>query len=80
MSLPHARRTRYRLLAWAVSLCFLAVITRLVWLHWVDAPRLRAEALQARRVLQEIPCRRGEIRDAKTIAALYHAARRAGAL
>lgn len=65
MSLPHARRTRYRLLAWAVSLCFLAVITRLVWLHWVDAPRLRAEALQARRVLQEIPCRRGEIRDAQ---------------
>jgi cell division protein FtsI/penicillin-binding protein 2 len=53
------------LLAWAVSLCFLAVITRLVWLHWVDAPRLRAEALQARRVLQEIPCRRGEIRDAQ---------------
>jgi cell division protein FtsI/penicillin-binding protein 2 len=41
------------------------VITRLVWLHWVDAPRLRAEALQARRVLQEIPCRRGEIRDAQ---------------
>jgi len=65
MSLPHARRTRYRLLAWVVSLCFLAVITRLVWLHWVDAPRLRAEALQARRVLQEIPCRRGEIRDAQ---------------
>ena len=65
MSLPHARRTRYRFLAWAVSLCFLAVITRLVWLHWVDAPRLRAEALQARRVLQEKPCRRGEIRDAQ---------------
>ncbi|PHX79787.1 MAG: peptidoglycan glycosyltransferase [Opitutia bacterium] len=65
MSLPHARRTRYRLLAWGVSLCFLAVITRLVWLHWVDAPRLRAEALQARRVLREIPCRRGEIRDAQ---------------
>jgi cell division protein FtsI (penicillin-binding protein 3)/stage V sporulation protein D (sporulation-specific penicillin-binding protein) len=65
MSLPHARRTRYRLLAWVVSLCFLAVISRLVWLHWVDAPRLRAEAFQARRVLQEKPCRRGEIRDAQ---------------
>ena len=65
MSLPHARRTRYRLLAWVVPLCFLAVVTRLVWLHWVDAPRLRAEALQARRVLQEKPCRRGEIRDAQ---------------
>jgi len=67
MSLPHARRTRYRLLAWVVSLCFLAVISRLVWLHWIDAPRLRAEALQARRVLQEIPCRRGEIRDALSL-------------
>ena len=65
MSLPHARRTRYRLLAWVVPLCFLAVVTRLVWLHWVDAPRLRAEALQARRVLQEKPCRRGDIRDAQ---------------
>jgi cell division protein FtsI/penicillin-binding protein 2 len=54
---------RYRSLAWVVSLCFLAVISRLVWLHWVDAPRLRAEALQARRVLQTKPCRRGEIRD-----------------
>ena len=65
MSLPHARRTRYRLLAWVVSLCFVAVFARLVWLHWVDAPRLRAEAFQARRVLQEKPCRRGEIRDAQ---------------
>ena len=65
MSLPHARRTRYRLLAWVVPFCFLAVVTRLVWLHWVDAPRLRAEALQARRVLQEKPCRRGDIRDAQ---------------
>ena len=65
MSLPHARRTRYRLLAWVVPSCFLAVVTRLVWLHWVDAPRLRAEALQARRVLQEKPCRRGDIRDAQ---------------
>ncbi|MFM7742456.1 MAG: penicillin-binding transpeptidase domain-containing protein, partial [Verrucomicrobiota bacterium] len=65
MSLPQARRTRYRLLAWVVSFCFLAVVARLVWLHWIDAPRLRAEALQARRVLQEKPCRRGEIRDAQ---------------
>ena len=65
MSLPHARRTRYRLLAWVVPSCFLAVVLRLVWLHWVDAPRLRAEALQARRVLQEKPCRRGDIRDAQ---------------
>lgn len=65
MSLPQARRTRYRLLAWVVSCCFLAVVTRLVWLHWVDAPRLRAEALQARLVFLEKPCRRGEIRDAQ---------------
>ena len=63
MTLPHARRMRYRSLAWVVSCCFLAVFSRLVWLHWVDAPRLRAEAVQARRVLQTKPCRRGEIRD-----------------
>jgi cell division protein FtsI/penicillin-binding protein 2 len=56
---------RYRSLAWVVSACFLAVLTRLVWLHWVDAPELRAEAMQARRVRQELPCRRGEIRDAQ---------------
>lgn len=65
MTLPHASRMRYRSLAWVVSACFLAVLTRLVWLHWVDAPELRAEAMQARRVRQELPCRRGEIRDAQ---------------
>ncbi|MEI7651468.1 MAG: penicillin-binding protein 2, partial [Verrucomicrobiota bacterium] len=56
---------RYRSLAWVVSFCFLAVFSRLVWLHWIDAPRLRAEAAQARRVLRSQPCRRGEIRDAQ---------------
>ena len=65
MTLPQARRMRFRSLAWVVSLCFLAVVTRLVWLHWVDAPLLLAKALQARRVLQSTPCRRGEIRDAQ---------------
>lgn len=65
MSLPQARRTRFRSLAWIVTGCFLVVVTRLVWLHWVDAPRLRAEAFQARRVLVEKPFRRGEIRDAQ---------------
>ncbi len=65
MTLPHARRMRYRSLAWVVSFCFLAVFSRLVWLHWIDAPRLRAEAAQARRVLRSQPCRRGEIRDAQ---------------
>lgn len=65
MSLPHARRMRYRSLAWVVSVCFVAVLCRLVWLHWIDAPRLRAEALQARRVMQAKACRRGEIRDAQ---------------
>ena len=49
MSLPHARRTRYRLLAWVVPSCFLAVVLRLVWLHWVDAPRLHATGLQGLR-------------------------------
>ena len=65
MTLPHASRMRYRSLAWVVSACFLAVFARLVWLHWVDAPELRAEAMQARRVRQELPCRRGEVRDAQ---------------
>ncbi len=65
MTLPHARRKRFRSLAWVVSACFLAVVARLVWLHWIDAPVLRAEALQRRYVFQEKACRRGEIRDAQ---------------
>ena len=64
MTLPHARRPRFRSLAWVVSACFLVVVGRLVWLHWIDAPSLRAEALQRRYVFQEKACRRGEIRDA----------------
>jgi len=63
MTLPHARRIRFRSLAWVVSACFLAVLVRLVQLHWVDAPELRAEAYQARRHVETRPCRRGEIRD-----------------
>jgi cell division protein FtsI/penicillin-binding protein 2 len=65
MTLPHARRPRFRSLAWVVSACFLVVVGRLVWLHWIDAPSLRAEALQRRYVFQEKACRRGEIRDAQ---------------
>ena len=65
MTLPHARRKRFASLAWVVSACFLAVVARLVWLHWIDAPLLRAEALQRRYVFQEKACRRGEIRDAQ---------------
>ena len=37
MTLPHARRLRFRSLAWVVSACFLVVVGRLVWLHWIDA-------------------------------------------
>lgn len=65
MSLPQARRLRYRSLAWVVSGCFLVVLVRLVWLHWVVAPQLRAEAAQARRMQQVMLARRGEIRDAQ---------------
>jgi cell division protein FtsI/penicillin-binding protein 2 len=65
MTLPHARRLRFRSLAWVVSACFLVVVGRLVWLHWIDAPSLRAEALQRRYVFQEKACRRGEIRDSQ---------------
>ncbi|MGA0134348.1 MAG: peptidoglycan D,D-transpeptidase FtsI family protein [Opitutales bacterium] len=63
MTLPHARRIRFRSLAWVVSACFLAVLVRLVQLHWVEAPELRAEAYQARRLVETRLCRRGEIRD-----------------
>ena len=65
MTLPQARQKRFLLLAWLVSLCFVAVIARLVWLHWIEAPELRAEALQARNVFEEKDCRRGEIRDSQ---------------
>lgn len=63
MTLLHARRKRFTSLAWIVSGCFLAVVTRLFWLHWVEAPELCREAVQARSVLEEQDCRRGEIRD-----------------
>jgi len=65
MTLPQARRMRYRSLAWVVSACFLIVLGRLVWLHWVVAPQLRAEAAQARRMQKVMWARRGEIRDAQ---------------
>lgn len=65
MTLPQARQKRFLLLAWLVSLCFVAVISRLVWLHWVVAPELCAEAVQARNVFEEKECRRGEIRDSQ---------------
>ncbi|MFM9001314.1 MAG: peptidoglycan D,D-transpeptidase FtsI family protein [Opitutia bacterium] len=63
MTLPHASRMRFRFLPWVVSAFFRAVLVRLVQLHWVDAPELRAEAYQARRLVETRPCRRGEIRD-----------------
>jgi cell division protein FtsI/penicillin-binding protein 2 len=65
MTLLHARQKRFRSLAWIVSICFVAVIVRLFWLHWVEAPELCAEAVQARSVFEELDCRRGEIRDAQ---------------
>ncbi len=65
MTLPQARQKRFLLLAWLVSFCFVAVIARLVWLHWIEAPELCAEALQARNVFEEKDCRRGEIRDSQ---------------
>jgi len=65
MTLLHARQKRFRSLAWIVSLSFGAVILRLFWLHWVEAPELCAEAVQARSVFQELDCRRGEVRDSQ---------------
>lgn len=63
MSLPHARRPRLRILVWLVSAGFAVLLAKLVQLHAVDGPRLRARALEARSERTERPSRRGEIRD-----------------
>lgn len=63
MSLPHARRPRFRILAWLVSAGFALLAAKLVQLHVVDGPRLRAKAIEARSERAERPSRRGEIRD-----------------
>ncbi len=63
MSLPHARRPRLRILVWLVSAGFALLLAKLVQLHAVDGPRLRAKALEARSERSERPSRRGEIRD-----------------
>ena len=63
MSLPHARRLPFRALVCLVSVGFAALLWKLVMLHAIDGPRLRARALEARREVTERPSRRGEIRD-----------------
>ena len=63
MSLPHARRPRLRILVWLVSAGFAVLLAKLVQLHAVDGPRLRAKAIEARSERAERPSRRGEIRD-----------------
>lgn len=63
MSLPHARRPRLRILVWLVSAGFALLLAKLVQLHAIDGPRLRAKALEARSERSERPSRRGEIRD-----------------
>lgn len=63
MSLPHARRPRLRILVWLVSAGFAVLLAKLVQLHALDGPRLRAKAIEARSERAERPSRRGEIRD-----------------
>lgn len=63
MSLPHARRFPFRALVCLVSVGFAVLFWKLIQLHAIDGPRLRARALEARREVTEKPSRRGEIRD-----------------
>lgn len=63
MSLPHARRLPFRALVCFVSVGFALLLWKLVQLHAIDGPRLRARALEARREVTERPSRRGEIHD-----------------
>jgi cell division protein FtsI/penicillin-binding protein 2 len=63
MSLPHARRPRLRILVWLVTAGFALLLAKLVQLHAIDGPRLRAKALEARSERTERSSRRGEIRD-----------------
>lgn len=63
MSLTHARRFRFHALVCLVSLGFGALLWKLVQLHAIDGPRLRAHAIEARREVTKHPSRRGEIRD-----------------
>jgi len=63
MSLPHARRLPFRALVCLVSVGFGVLLWKLVQLHAIDGPRLRARALETRREVTERPSRRGEIRD-----------------
>lgn len=63
MSLPHARRFPFRALVCLVLVGFAALLWKLIQLHAIDGPRLRARAIEARREVTERPSRRGEIRD-----------------
>ena len=63
MSLPHARRLPFRALVCLVSAGFAVLLWKLVQLHAIDGPRLRARAIEARREVTEHHSRRGEIHD-----------------
>jgi cell division protein FtsI/penicillin-binding protein 2 len=63
MSLAQARRPRFGFLAWAVAAGFLVLLGKLVQLHVVDGPRLRAKAVENRGEWTRHASRRGEIRD-----------------
>ena len=63
MSLAQARRPRFGFLAWAVAAGFLVLLGKLVQLHVVEGPRLRAKAMENRGEWTRHASRRGEILD-----------------
>lgn len=63
MSLAQARRPRFGFLAWLIAAGFIILLAKLIQLHVIDGPRLRAKAMENRGERSEHPSRRGEIRD-----------------
>ncbi len=61
----HVSSARFVLLIIGVVICFAGVLGKLWWLHVKDAPKLRDEATQQRRVFNEYPASRGQILDAR---------------
>ncbi|MDR2981809.1 MAG: penicillin-binding protein 2 [Puniceicoccales bacterium] len=56
---------RFWVFVLAVIACFSAVFAKLWWLHVHESPRLRDEAIQARKYFRELPAPRGVILDSR---------------
>lgn len=63
MNRPFVSGTRFILLAFAVTLCFAALLSRLYYLHIVAHDRLTDEADQKRKRVEVVDARRGDIVD-----------------